>query len=397
MLTGTGNESIVHVLAESAAAASIRAQHRLGRVRRGRGLLVLRGAGGMGRDALAALRAAGEEPVCFCDDRLAGEVVDGLQVLSTREAAARYSADAAFVVTVMNPGVRTADVIDELTGAGAEVVCTWVDVAWSHPEGLLPRYPVGLPHMALFDRHRVHGARRLFADEPSLGEFDAQIRWRVSGDFTVLPAPQPQNNQYFEPGLISLTRDDVVYDCGAFDGDTLRSIAEHAPAGVGTVVSLEPDPHNLVQLGAVAARSGNVTVLPYAVGESRQSARWDASGTAAAALSADGTYDVQIVPIDEISAAHPAPTFIKMDIEGAEPAALRGAARTIAEQRPILAVCVYHAPEHLWEIPLQVADMTPGYRYHLRRYEQDGFDVVLYAIPGERPTNPAPNMENAAL
>lgn len=356
----------------------------LQRVRQGRSQLVLRGAGGMGRDTLAALRDAGQEPACFCDDALAGTVVDGLPVKTTAAAVAEHGADAAFVVTVMNPRVSTQSVVDELRSAGADVVLTWVDVAWSHPDRLLPRYPVGLPHVSVDAAARVAQARALLVDSSSLDEFDAQVHWRRTGDFTALRTPQPHTDQYFEPGLIALTSSDVVYDCGAFDGDTLRSIAEHAPAGVEAVVSLEPDPHNLIALREVAQQAGNVTVLPYAVGDTRQTARWDASGTAAAALSADGTLEVEIVPVDDLVGDNPAPTFIKMDIEGAEPAALHGAVRTIAEHRPILAICVYHAPEHLWEIPLQVADLTPGYSYHLRRYEHDGFDVVLYAIPAER-------------
>jgi hypothetical protein len=78
-------------------------------------------------------------------------------------------------------------------------------------------------------------------------------------------------------------------------------------------------------------------------------------------------------------------TFVKFDIEGAEPGALRGAAETIARNRPILAVCVYHVQDHLWTLPLQAAALAgDGYEFHLRRYAADIFDEVLYAVPAER-------------
>jgi hypothetical protein len=74
-----------------------------------------------------------------------------------------------------------------------------------------------------------------------------------------------------------------------------------------------------------------------------------------------------------------------MDIEGAEPDALAGARRTITEHRPTLAICVYHVQDHLWTLPLAVADLVEDYRFVLRRYLSDCWEVVLYAIPRERP------------
>lgn len=47
------------------------------------------------------------------------------------------------------------------------------------------------------------------------------------------------------------------------------------------------------------------------------------------------------------------PTFIKMDIEGSEQEALKGCKRILKELKPKLALCVYHKPEDLFEIPGQ--------------------------------------------
>ena len=78
-------------------------------------------------------------------------------------------------------------------------------------------------------------------------------------------------------------------------------------------------------------------------------------------------------------------TFFKLDIEGAEPGALEGAGPILQRNRPILAVSVYHAQGHPWQIALQLGELLPrGYRYYLRAYSQEGFDLVLYAVPEER-------------
>ena len=73
-------------------------------------------------------------------------------------------------------------------------------------------------------------------------------------------------------------------------------------------------------------------------------------------------------------------TFIKMDIEGSEIPALRGAKEIIETQKPKLAICVYHKPEDIWEIPELILDYVPEYRLYLRHYSITYTETVLYAI-----------------
>lgn len=56
-------------------------------------------------------------------------------------------------------------------------------------------------------------------------------------------------------------------------------------------------------------------------------------------------------------------TFIKMDIEGAEFAALKGAERIICNQKPKLAISVYHRREDIWEIPKLLLEYNPDYKF----------------------------------
>ena len=72
--------------------------------------------------------------------------------------------------------------------------------------------------------------------------------------------------------------------------------------------------------------------------------------------------------------------MIKMDIEGLEYAALRGAKRSIEKYGTGLAVCLYHRPEHLWQIPLYITNVFGGELY-LRLHGHSAFDVVAYRIP----------------
>lgn len=71
-------------------------------------------------------------------------------------------------------------------------------------------------------------------------------------------------------------------------------------------------------------------------------------------------------------------TFIKMDIEGAELDALRGAEELIKANKPKLAICLYHHVHDLWTIPLYVKSLVPEYKLFCRE-NRSGTEFVMYA------------------
>lgn len=73
-------------------------------------------------------------------------------------------------------------------------------------------------------------------------------------------------------------------------------------------------------------------------------------------------------------------TYIKMDIEGSELMALYGAEEIIKKQRPKLAICVYHKPDHLWEIPFYLRNIVLDYKIFLRHHSTLDYETVCYAV-----------------
>ena len=73
-------------------------------------------------------------------------------------------------------------------------------------------------------------------------------------------------------------------------------------------------------------------------------------------------------------------TFLKMDIEGSELKALHGARKIIQRDKPKLAICVYHKPEDIIEIPLYINSLVPEYKFYMRHYGYTPANTVLYAI-----------------
>lgn len=73
-------------------------------------------------------------------------------------------------------------------------------------------------------------------------------------------------------------------------------------------------------------------------------------------------------------------TFIKMDVEGAELEALKGARKTIMKHHPRLAISIYHKPEDIWEIPAYILSLSEDYRFYIRHYQFSKNETILYAV-----------------
>ena len=75
--------------------------------------------------------------------------------------------------------------------------------------------------------------------------------------------------------------------------------------------------------------------------------------------------------------------FIKLDIEGAEGAALRAVADAIARFRPRVAVAVYHGRDDLVDLPRLLAELAPGYAMALGHNPPHGEETVLFGWPAQ--------------
>ena len=78
--------------------------------------------------------------------------------------------------------------------------------------------------------------------------------------------------------------------------------------------------------------------------------------------------------------------YVKFDIEGAEREALGGAWTVVRRDRPVIAVAIYHRPHDIFDLPSEIIQRTDEYRYFVRSHDEDGIDLVFYAIPVERTT-----------
>lgn len=107
--------------------------------------------------------------------------------------------------------------------------------------------------------------------------------------------------------------------------------------------------------------------------------KFDSKGNASSFICGEGNEIVKVRSIDSVLEGEKA-TFVKMDVEGAELEALRGAENTIRKYKPKLAICIYHRKEDINTIPAIILKYNADYRLYIRHYSQWGSETVLYAI-----------------
>lgn len=352
--------------------------------------LVLFGAGNLGRKTLAGLRKVGIEPIAFADNNpnIWNTSMEGLQILSPEEAAKKFGQTATFITTIWRGGGdRQSTRQKQLSDLNCANVISFGYLFWKYSDLFLPHGYLELP--SLFREH-TEELRKLFymwADDNSRREYLAQLRFRMRLDFDGLPSPV-SHKQYFPNDLFSILPEEVFVDCGAFDGDTIRDLLHQQTDFLGQIFAFEPDDINFSKLQRYistlpASIQERIIAKHSPVGMCDQKVRFSSTGTISSKASETGEVEMDCICIDQ-DTADSTPTYIKMDIEGAEIDALHGARETIQRYQPILAVCLYHRPDHLWKIPLLISSYYDDYNLFLRPHDEEGWELVCYAVPPER-------------
>ena len=63
---------------------------------------------------------------------------------------------------------------------------------------------------------------------------------------------------------------------------------------------------------------------------------------------------------------------------------MKGAPTRLKQHLPVLAISLYHHASDLWTIPNFLKALVPEYHLFLRRYAEDCWELVLYAVPASR-------------
>lgn len=224
-------------------------------------------------------------------------------------------------------------------------------------------------------------------DEKSRKVLETYLNQKITGRFKEMEGVWDKL-QYYDGEFYDISKVECIVDCGAFIGDSFLAFSEEyervsGAKFMGKAYLLEPDDDNQQQIRKNCQDSeADINYLKIGAWYETDTLAFqtDESQGTAGKIVDSGNVRINVDAIDNIVKDDKV-DFIKMDIEGAELNALKGAAKTIEKSHPILAICVYHKREDLLEIPEYIHSLYDGYKFYVRAYGGPySIELVLFAV-----------------
>lgn len=214
----------------------------------------------------------------------------------------------------------------------------------------------------------------LLADDKSKELMVAYVNQRVSGSFDYC-SDLLVESRYFKNGVLEFTDHEVFVDCGAYTGDSIRDFLR---CSGGLIYAFEPDAANFQELEMYRPKLKNAVLINKGVFSEEKTLFFEADKGKSSAIGEKGTQQIVCTTLDkELDGENV--TFIKMDIQGSEEAALIGAKNILLHHKPKLAICVAHRPQDLFVIIEYLETLNVGYKYYFRMQEARYSDIALIA------------------
>ena len=217
-------------------------------------------------------------------------------------------------------------------------------------------------------------------DQHSKDSFVAYLASKVQQDMKYLPFVF-EKVQYFPKGIFELTNHESYFDCGAFTGDTIADFLKATGGFYRHIWAAEPDRSNYNRLIQYieTAKLPNVDVVNKGIYHYAGKLPFQETGSMLSMITDASDDSIETDTIDRIAAGSPV-TYIKMDVEGVELEALKGAGQTIKTYKPVLGISIYHKQQDLIDIPKYIKEIVPEYTFYFRVHKKLAIDTVLYGV-----------------
>ncbi len=203
-------------------------------------------------------------------------------------------------------------------------------------------------------------------------------------DFNTLNTSIEKNySHYFDLDVVKCDEKEVIVDVGAYTGDTIIDyLNNYGSDNYQTIYCYEITKESIDILKNNLKFYKNINVINKAASDEEGLLYLNKSNVdnSANMVTTNGEESIETGKIDDDISEKI--SLIKMDIEGFEQKALKGAENHIKNDKPKLLISVYHNHEDLWKIPSMINEMNPDYKFYLRYYGNNIFptEIVLIAI-----------------
>lgn len=249
---------------------------------------------------------------------------------------------------------------------------------------------------ALYDHmERIRGIQKVLWDDCSRKVLQEVVRRRICGLKSGYGDLKVRNEiQYIFPPALYSKREGVILDLGGYIGDSVDRFVNQLGGEADKIVTFEAWEENVRRLEEKRESlkeywKGELEIVPCAVADRSGTVPFSvhrkAAGCFLPAYKGAGGADVveqvrvEATTIDEVIPDTEKVRYIKMDIEGAEYAALMGARRTIMREKPGLAISIYHNACDYYRLAELILEYVPAYRLAVRHHKDRHVDTVLYA------------------
>ena len=348
--------------------------------------VIVFGGGDSGEWAVNLLRRNDIFPKCYCDNspRKWGKEKSGLKILPFETAIKKYSGAAICIASMWCEEIcKQIGRYDKyLLDRTFDILST---MAWETTERHYKSEEL------IYIKENEEAFQRLydeFGDDRSKLTLEGLLNYRLTRKKTCLKAIKSEQFTYLDREVISDECLDkivngIIIDGGAFDGDSVDFFIKNLPTA------------NALNIHCYEAEAKNYEIIEKKIFSKEwephhivlhKAALWDVQGKigfAGNGLSGctDENSDFKVAAENIDCYPYGTVGLIKLDVEGAERKALKGAIHTIQKYRPVLAICAYHLQDDMLVLSDFIKSLNCGYTLVLRHYMLSSGDTVLYGIP----------------
>ena len=189
-------------------------------------------------------------------------------------------------------------------------------------------------------------------------------------------------SHYFDLDIIPSCQEEVFVDLGAFTGDTIKDFIGIYGDNYKKIYAYEMTEQSMRELKERVKNYPRIIYEQKAVSDEvgMGSIKIHEISTSSNQLELEEIGEIEVTSLDDD--INEKITMIKMDIEGSELKALKGAENHIIKDRPKLLLSVYHGYEELLTLWEYLEKLDLSYHYYLRYYGGPIFptEIVLFAI-----------------